>query len=440
MKCECGNYPTIIIPGIGQSKTIEVDENGNMIRKAWPLDLDTDALVKKLIPSALRMVVFRRDCGFTKALSKAIKEGIDTLACYPDGEPKHRIQTVSYNCPLSECSESDRGYVYRMVPMQRLSAEIGEDHLFFFAYDIFCRISKTVDALDEFIQMVKEKTGHDKVNLAPVSMGGTVTFNYLDKYGDKGDINRIVGVVPAYDGSVMISEIVKGNINIDSFGGLLSELVGRKDAEMIKKYIAYVPKKLVEPIARTAISAMLEAAVLNSETMWALVPSSEYEALRDKYISDEAHKRLREASDKAFNIRKDPKAVVERFPDISFFTLCGYGVRLVEALGDGKISSDMIVNTTSCSMGAYLSDLGETLPSDYVQKCDCGHNHISPDRTLDASCGAIPESTWYWKNMEHEQAAENEDLLNLAKLLLRNNDIKSIHDAPGFPQFSEFVK
>lgn len=443
VSCECNYYPTIIIPGIGQSKTIEIDGEGRKIKNSWPLDLDTDSLKKGMVAPALRMLLLRHDLGFSDKAAKAIARALDTLSCYPDGSQKHNIKVVSYNYPLSECSADEKRYIYRMVPLQRLSEVIGESHLFFFSYDIFTRIGKTADALNEFIQMVKEKTGHSKVNLAPVSMGATVTTFYLDRYGEKGDINRVVGVVPAYDGSVVVSDLLSGRLNIDDYKSLFIDLLGKKDGEKINKLIGYMPKKVVEPCVRKIIKSALDTILLNSETMWGIVPSAEYEALRDKLISDPPHARLREATDKAFEIRKDIGALIKKYRDelgIGFFTLCGYDLQLFKAVGSTKVSSDMVVNVTSSSMGAFAAPLGETLPAGYSQRVNCGHSHISPDNKLDASCGALPETTWYYQGMGHEESAENDSLLELAKMLLMDNSINSVFDRPEYPQFNTYAK
>lgn len=438
--CECGYYPTVIIPGIGQSKTIEVDGNGNKIRNSWPLELDTDGIKKDILAPALRMMLLRHDLGFSDSAARAIARGLDVLACNPDGSAKHRIKVVSYAYPLSECSADEKRYIYKMVPLQRLSDVIGESHLFFFAYNIFGRIGDTVDELDRFIKMVKQKTGHDKVNLAPVSMGATVTTFYLDRYADKGDINRVVGVVPAYDGSVVVSDLMRGNLNVEDYESLFIDLLGKGDGGKINRLIGYMPKKVVEPCVRKIIGSAIKTIVVNSETMWGLVPSGDYPSLRDTLIADEAHAKLREATDKAYQIRRDVSRLVNEClaKGIGFFTMCGYDVRLFKAVASSEVSSDMVVNTSSSSMGAHLAPLGQCLPDDYLQKVSCGHNHISPDRKLDASCGALPETTWYYRGMEHEQSAENDRLLELAKLLLMDNSVTSVHDLPEHPQFNAY--
>ncbi|MCI6136758.1 MAG: hypothetical protein MR680_01435, partial [Oscillospiraceae bacterium] len=79
-----GYRPCIIIPGIGQSRVIETDENGEKIRNLWPFDPDIDELVKSVAPSAARMMLLRRDCGFTAALDRAVRTMLEPLSCTPD--------------------------------------------------------------------------------------------------------------------------------------------------------------------------------------------------------------------------------------------------------------------------------------------------------------------------------------------------------------------
>ena len=61
--------------------------------------------------------------------------------------------------------------------------------------------------LNEYIQQVKKATGHDKVNLLNVSLGGTIFTAYLDAYGYK-DINQVVNAVSATDGSEIIADFL----------------------------------------------------------------------------------------------------------------------------------------------------------------------------------------------------------------------------------------
>jgi hypothetical protein len=75
-KCSCGFCPTIIIPGIGQSKVDLYSEDNQRIKCAWPLDIDSKAFVKQLIPSGLKLLITKNDKSFCKNLKKAVKEAV----------------------------------------------------------------------------------------------------------------------------------------------------------------------------------------------------------------------------------------------------------------------------------------------------------------------------------------------------------------------------
>lgn len=151
-----GYRPCIIIPGIGQSRVIETDENGEKIRNLWPFDPDIDALVKSVAPSAARMMLLRRDCGFTAALDKAVRVMLEPLSCTPDSMRKVRAEVVGYYRPVGECTAGEKRYIYKMVPLNALADIIGEENLYFFAYDIFGMADENARLLREFIAMVKE--------------------------------------------------------------------------------------------------------------------------------------------------------------------------------------------------------------------------------------------------------------------------------------------
>lgn len=447
--CNCGFYPTIVVPGIGNCKAFEVDENGNRLRSAWPPDIDPAAMKKlknALIFPAIRMFVLRHDLGFTKKTGQALAEALDALVSNPDGQYKHNIQVEKYDDSLAKCSEKDRGFIYRMLPLKPLGLEIGEDHLFYFAFTPIGNTLDSVERLRAFIQMVKEKTGHTKVNLAAVSLGATITTAYLDTYVSDGDINRVVGVVPAFDGSMTVSDIMKGNIVYDDYETLFVELMGKKNAAKVIKVTKLLPKKVLRKFIQTVVETIVNTVIVNSSTMWGLVPAHEYEQLSKKLIGDPAHAKLKEETDRWWRARADFPALIAkaRKSGTEVFSLCGYNVQLFKIVTSDKVSSDMVVHSASESMHAHFAPLGETFGADYKQQnTNCkntAHNHINPQNDVDASVGAIPDTTWYWRNSEHEQTAENMQMLDLMKFLLKNDQIKDVFQDPAYPQFNEFVR
>ena len=442
--CSCGRCPCIIVPGIGQSKVIEIDGDGKKIRNLWPFDFDPKPVIKKLTVPALAMLITRHDCGFSKRVGRCTEQALEPLSCNPDSTRRHNVQVVSYPYPLSRCSEDERRYIYKMVPLQRLAQAIGEDHLYFFSYDIFGRTERNAELLRDFIRMVKRQTGHEKVNLIPVSMGATVTEMYFALYGDDRDVYRVVGVVPAYDGSTVVSDLMAGNLNLDNYENLFITLLGNKDGTKINGALSHVPEKVVRSTVSELLQGALRAVLLNSSAMWGLVPSKDYPLFRDSYLADDAHSDMRKYTDMHWEARRGIKELVSREQErgVEFFNICGCGVRLFEAVASGDVSSDMIVPVFSSSMGAECAPLGGHFSEKYEQKSDscAGHNHISPSGDIDASCCAVPDRTWFYYNMEHEQAAENEALLTLVQKLLSSDEISDVYSSPEYPQFNIFEK
>ena len=447
--CKCGFYPTIVVPGIGNCKAFEVDENGNRLRSAWPPDIDAAAMKKlkrRLIGPAIRMLITRRDMGFTKKAGKALAEALDTLASHPNGQYKHNIEVETYDDCVAKLSEAHRSYIYRMLPLEPLGLAIGEDHLFYFAFTPIGNTLDTVKRLRDFIQMVKKKTGHNKVNLAAVSLGATITTAYLDSYAADGDVNRVVGVVPAFDGSLVVSDIMKGDIAADDYEALFVELMGQKNAAKVIKVAKLLPKKVLRQFIETVVETIVDTIIVNSSTMWGLVPAQEYEQLSKKLIGDPAHAKLKAETDRWWAARADFPALIEkaRQNGTEVFALCGYNVQLFKVVKSNKVSSDMIVHSASESMNAHFAPLGETFAADYKQQnthCkNTAHKHINAQNDVDASVGAVPDTTWFWRNMEHEESAANTQLLELMKILLKDDHIKDVFQDPAYPQFNEFIK
>ena len=189
--------PCIIIPGIGQSKIELLDGNGKKLKMAWQLEIGTDSIVKKLKYPFIRSVILRSDLGLSNKMASIVSEIVDPIATNDDGTMKNPIRVVDYPQSIADCTEDERNYIYRMVPMQRLGKIIGEDKLYFFSYNSFGEPYETAAMLNDFIQQIKKEHNCDKVNLVPVSMGGAVSIAYFDAYGHQDDIKRVMYFVAA---------------------------------------------------------------------------------------------------------------------------------------------------------------------------------------------------------------------------------------------------
>lgn len=439
--CNCNYAPTVIVPGIGQSKVDLVDEKGNRIKSAWPLDIKGEELMDGLKGPLMKTMMLRRDMGLSDKLAELVRKAAQPVAGTDEGEPVSRLRVVSYPQSVAECSEDEKRYIYKMVPLENLAEIIGEDHLYFYAYHSFGSVYDNAAGLDEFIQMVKQSTGHDKVNLIPVSLGGALSTAYFDAYGHKGDVAKVLYFVAALNGSYIASDVLSGNLYTDDVQPLLREIAGG-NARELSSILKMMPKGVPEKVLDKLLEAVLDTVLLRSTMIWAVVPCQDYERMRDKYLSDKRFDVLRAKTDRFHKAHERLKDMIEeqRRNGVEFYSICGYGRKFPPFMKSGHMSSDGTIDVFSTSLGAYSTPLGETLPEDYVQKntyCkDSKHNHISPDRTIDASAGFLPETTWYFYNQVHDDVAFNDIALEIAKRVLTDSEFNSVFADANFPQFN----
>ena len=212
---DCGHAPVVVVPGINHSPTYLYDENDEPVLNkdgkrigGTLLILDTDNLVtvilKKLAWPLIKMLATQTDSGFPKAVYETVCDLFSIQKCDNEGNPINNLKTEKYGS-LADMDKDTRDWAYRMIPMQKLTNIIGEDHVYFFTFNLVGSPMDSAANLNEYIQQVKKATGHDKVNLLNVSLGGTIFTAYLDAYGYK-DINQVVNAVAATDGSEIIAD------------------------------------------------------------------------------------------------------------------------------------------------------------------------------------------------------------------------------------------
>ncbi len=393
--------PAIAIAGIGQSRVFNT-ENG---RRVWPIDIDTKKLVGKIVIPFIGSVITRSDSGLSKAVYKELSRQIDGLALDEDGNEIHKLKVERYVNSFRDCTEEERKYIKRMLPVDKIATEIGEENFYFFTYNSFGNTEKVVAELDEFIENVMKQRNAEKVNLVPVSLGGTIATAYVNKHGGRGHINRVVGVVPAFDGSSLAIGLIEG-----SFAEFEEEIIPKE----LKKLTALLTKKTRGNIVDGIFDTLRDKVLSRSSVGWGAVPHDAYEKIAAKHTRSKNLERICEAN---YAIRKDFPSFIEKQKEngIEFFSLCGYGLPMEKMFRRNMSHSDGIVDTSSCSMGAVCDDL---------------------EKDIDVSTSAIKDRVWFYKGMEHEGAAKTDHLLRLCGLLLKDNSITSVYDDENFGQFN----
>ena len=438
-KCKCSYFPTIIVPGIGQSKVDLYSDDNKRIKCAWPLDVDTKAFVKKILPSGVKLLITKRDKSFCKKLKEAVSEAVSPLRVNKEGVPTENLHIVDYDGhSLKDCSPDDRRYIYKMVPMESLAEVIGEDHLYFFAYNSFGQPYETAKRLDEYIQNVKKETGHSKVNLIPVSLGGSIATAYFDAYGSKNDINRVCYFVPATNGSTLIADAFSKNIDLSNPVSLLNMFLDAKTVSTFEKVLKRFKDETAKNIVNAFVDGILETFLMNCPGMWAVLPKEKYEDFRDKYLIGDEYKVLREKTDRFYKAQSNLRTILTDIEKqgTKFFSLCGYDLPLLPFAGTKNLNSDTIVDFKSASLGGTAAPAGEKLPENYEAVYDRCQNHISPEGTVDLGTAIFPDSTFCFRYQVHDDIAYNDVALLLCKEILTNDKFTDVYSDPRFPQFN----
>ena len=311
--------------------------------------------------------------------------------------------------------------------------------------------------LDEYIQLVKAQTGHEKVNLLPVSLGGTILTAYLEQFGHK-DLNAIVNAVACLDGTDILGDFFARNWNLSDeyfYHEFISDIFVESNGTgtlgyLINMLIRIIPRSGVEALLSGAMSGILDSMMLNCPQFWAMLPSYRYDEIAKKYLGDQPELKAKtDAFQQArLNLNNNILAAVAdgvRVNSISGSNL-DFGEEMYTYFGvvasSGKYNSDGIINLTSTTLGATgaagHTDLGANYKAVGKYCNNPEHNHVSPDNKIDVTTSILPENTWIFLDQYHE-VGDNDVVLNLAKALLLEeiDDVNS--DPENYPQFNSRV-
>jgi hypothetical protein len=489
-KDENGNYyPLVVVPGISHSITYVVDENydyENATDKSKPpikqdlfgsdmtgstiiLDIPKTifAALAYFIGPLIASVAAQADIGVVDGIAKLADAAFSVQQTLPDGTfANNEIGLLEFNGSFADFATKDHEnqtymenqceYLYKILPLRSVADTIGEENMFFFTFSLFGDPMTSADNLDKYIDMVLEKTGADKVNLLPISLGGTIFTAFAEKFTETDKVNAIVNVVPVLNGTQVVSDMYQRDYNLDGefwyqdlFPLVIGEFTEYGDmvGSLVNLLIRALPAEVNAAMITSMYDVLLDHLLVNTPQMWAMVTREDYPALAEKYLSDNAHAPVKAKTD-AFhraqlNLEDNIRTMIDNGIEINIIS--GYSLNTGDArynffhlMGDSEsVNGDGVIHVESTTLGATSVLPGEKLPDDYKQAINSEYSYISPDREIDASTGVLPDNTWYFYDMNHEDTANNAPVINLALALLYSDEVENVHTNPDkFPQFN----
>lgn len=461
--------PTIIVPGLFQSETKYYDENGNVALDAdgneykMPFFMDTtNEIVGAALEDALEPLVDMLISQEDKE-QRAAHAVADLLCETLMGKQKldetghfiNDIRATEYNASFDLLSVHDQETIFDHFPLEYFVKHAGGDKLYVFSYPSLDNMIDIATRLDEFVQFVKEDSGYDKVNIVPISQGGSVFNALMQKYEDEGrsladDFNKIVFAVPALNGSTLVGEILEfGLIDDDKeiYRDMIPALLGEDNtlSYLINILLRFFPNADLNNLLDIVFDTFISEYAGYSTALWGLCPTENYPGARERYLTDESMQNIVEQTDWYYNAQLNSDALILKAIDegVQIFDLVDYNVPLFHIVDSwDDLPADGIIQLDSTSMGAYGIKTDVELPEDYVPThSNCtdpqNHDHSDPYNLIDPCTGLLPETTFYFYGQSHESTASNDVFMKLACSIIMDSNFTSVHSYPDiFPQFN----
>ncbi len=440
--CDCGHTPMVMVSGFGATTLIKVNDDGSE-EVAFPFDA---TCITNAITGNIGKFNTEAPLDFVKAL---LVDLIEPIRMNPDGTSYYNLRPVYETVEDTSLEGFKKNDALKYVPytgsdfldMERIGKRIGDDHVFNFMYDWRLSGDKIADLLDEYIEDVLEYTGHDRVDIYCLSQGSVAVAQYVYKYADKAQVEDLVFDNPIVEGSNFVSDLLAPAdevIRLD-FESILDLLEGilhiETDLSEIINVLALIPSDFdIHSVIDYAAKDLIYPIAKDSPAYIEMIIPSEYDRVIAEYYSNPGNEALVAEADKVRNgYMADVKGTFETAAEygIEISIISHTGIDLVTATN--ALSDGIVDLSTSC--GAYCSADGTPFASDYVQKVDNGKNCISPDRTVDVSCGYIPERTWIIDGLWHGMIEWAPNSLELLETLFYTDTLTDAWSSAIFPQF-----
>lgn len=442
--CDCGHTPMVMVSGFGATTLIKVNDDGSE-EVAFPFDA---ACITKAVTGNITSFNTEAPLDFVKAL---LVDLIEPIRMNPDGTSYYNLRPVYETVEDTSLEGFKKNDALKYVPytgsdfldMERIGKRIGDDHVFNFMYDWRLSGDKLADLLDAYIEDVLEYTGHDKVDIYCLSQGSVPVAQYVYKYADKAQVEDLVFDNPIVEGSNFVSDLLAPAdevIRLD-FESILDLLEGilhiETDLSEIINVLALIPSDFdIHSVIDYAAKDLIYPIAKDSPAYIEMIIPSEYDRVIAEYYSNPGNEALVAEADKVRNgYMADVRGTFENAAEygIEISIISHTGIDLVTATN--ALSDGIVDLSTSC--GAYCSADGTPFASDYVQKVDNGKNCISPDRTVDVSCGYIPERTWIIDGLWHGMIEWAPNSLELLETLFYTDSLTDAWSSARFPQFMQ---
>lgn len=399
-QCNCGEEPIIYVAALGSATLYQ---NAGTDNEKVLFRPETSAYVKliaKLLIPLVSVIITKDYDAFADKLIPAVGDVFGPLANAENGDSTADVTT-------KEELPTDPTH--------------GFDYSYYFGYDFRADPLVVAKDLAAYIDHVLELTGHEKVRLRASSMGGVMTMAYFEQYGCE-KIKSVIFQNCPISGTAVAGDLFCGRVEINEdslyrYGAtalptIMDETLARflmviidllKNTGILGTLIDAV-NRVVDNCAGRVFDELLIPVFKANCGIWSFVPDEYYLDAKKYMLGDNPNAQLEARIDYYhYNVQCKAGEILNGVLDsgVPVMIVAAYGVQRTPLVPTWHNDSDGTVDLKYSSVGATVALLGESLGSGYKPANPDGHAHVSPDNHIDATTCALPENTWFVKDMMH---------------------------------------
>lgn len=451
---DTGVTPVVMVHGMGSFGLFK-NPNTNSEEPLESFNISTlmgsDGLLRKLLRVANGENVDPQE--IMDALSDFMAP-FEDVALDKNGNPKNNIGINSYwedslanHKDWLESKNNNEPAIYRQV-----CDRVGANNVYAFNYDWRLDAVENAKKLNSFIDMVKSKTGKNKVTLFGGSEGTVVCSAYIDMYKNKNDIEKLVFLDGAFKG-VSITNAFKQDLYIN--GDVLQEYIkqfcytynGMDFNVAPLALIVGIFSNVVNNLAKYLNQIVNDKNMLNSvytdvlkpmgniPILWEFIPYDSFDDAVKKMSAIGFLDKNSGLYDKITRYHKiqgrvDSNLKALKNKGVEIAIIANYGTPGIPVTSGYKNQTDILIDLKYASGGATVADYGTTFNK--------SGKYVSDDKIVDASSCVLPDNTWFVKSIQHMNYWYDTEATNfLAEIIATKKplNIKSVQQNMGVGQF-----
>ena len=429
---ERDEHPTIYITGAQTNEIYSAD--GKMI---YPLPEELDAM--EIIGDALGPCLKQLALGFvTNNYEPYAQEFYNVFV------PIFKDISLDENGEVANGSHP-KFTIYNAGVAKKTSNYGPWDYRFWYDW----RISPMVvaDQLKEYIDMVLEATGEEKVNITGRCYGANVIAAYLVKYEDHAletvdDISYLASSVLGID---VLTALFAGEVEIEAaalenFAKYFLEEEELIADEGLRFFVLTLVELLNEikllgvtgdllegifdKIKTDLIPLILRDTFASMPSFWSMITPEKYEQARAFIYNgcEDKYKNIIAKNDDFYynvQLKTEDQMVSLKNKGIGFHIFVKYNFPDYPIYSGATAEGDGNTSAVRQGFGGTYAPYGEVLSDEFISTLK-DTKYLSPDKKVDASTCLFPENTWFIKNLHHDKFP---NVINIFAMDIMNSDM-----------------